>query len=152
MFPNSRPTEATGCLLGIWEVIGKESCGLERICGCLYVHFETILGFTRNEQMRCSKAFQGNENCAKYPRSVTSHVDTPRNVSGGNMARSGRVIFFQKQQKLKVIIHAFRFYQDRSLNATRCLLWEWKIIASLERSQVAWNKYVDAFTFISRQF
>nr|ACY01935.1 hypothetical protein [Beta vulgaris] len=43
-----------------WEVIGKESCGLERICGCLYVHFE--MGFTRNEQMGCLEAFRGNTN------------------------------------------------------------------------------------------
>ena len=55
---------------------------MERIYGCIYVHFETILGFTRNEQMRCSIAFRGNANGAKYPRNVTSHVGFPRNVSG----------------------------------------------------------------------
>ena len=36
---------------------GKESSGLKQICGCLYVHFEAILGFTKNEQMECSEAF-----------------------------------------------------------------------------------------------
>ena len=87
---------ATGSLLGTWEVHGKESCGLERICGCLYVHCEIILGFTRNEQMGCSEAFQGNANGAKHPRNVTSHVSFPRNVSGKNMTRPGE---FQKYRK-----------------------------------------------------
>ena len=52
------------------------------LCGCLYIHFETNLGFTRNEQIGCSDAFQGNTNGATYPHNVTSHVNTPRNVSG----------------------------------------------------------------------
>ena len=60
--------------------LGKESCGMERICVCLYVHFETVLGFTRNEQMRCSESFRGNTNGAKHPRNITSHVEFPRKV------------------------------------------------------------------------
>ena len=74
-----------------WEVTGRESCGLERICRCLYVHFETILGFTRNEQMGCSEAFGGNINGAKYPRNITSHVGFIRNVSEENMTRPEKV-------------------------------------------------------------
>ena len=61
---------------------------MERICGCLYVYFETILGFTRNEQMRCLDVFRGNTNGAKHPHNVTSHVSFLRNVSGENMTRS----------------------------------------------------------------
>ena len=76
-----------GCVLGTWEIIGKESSGLERICGCLYVHFEEILGFTRNEQMGYSEAFRGNPNAAKYPRNVTRHVGFLGNVSGENITR-----------------------------------------------------------------
>ena len=58
-FPDrARATDTTECLLEIWEVIENDSCALEQICGCLYVHFESILGFTINEQMRCSEAFQ----------------------------------------------------------------------------------------------
>ena len=64
---------------------------MERIYGCLYVHFEAILGFTRNEQMGCSEAFRGDENGAKNPHNVTSHFDTPWNVSGENMTRPEKV-------------------------------------------------------------
>ena len=39
---------------------------MKRIYGCIYVHFEAISSLTRNEQMRCSKAFRGNANGAKY--------------------------------------------------------------------------------------
>ena len=56
-FLGDRALNATGCLLDPWEVIGKESCGLERIYVCLYVHFEAILCFTKNEQMGCLEAF-----------------------------------------------------------------------------------------------
>ena len=35
----------------------SESCDLERIYGCLYVLFEAILVFTRNEQMRVFRGF-----------------------------------------------------------------------------------------------
>ena len=62
--------------------LGNESDGLERICGCLYIHFETVLGFTRNEQMGSSEAFRANTNGTKHSRNVTSHVGFPRNVSG----------------------------------------------------------------------
>ena len=82
---------ATGCLLRTWEVIGKECCGLERICGCLYVHFETILGFLRNEQMWCSETFRSNVNGTKHPCNVTRYFGFPRNVSGENMTRPGEV-------------------------------------------------------------
>ena len=60
---------------------------MELIYGCLYIHFEAILDFTRNEQMGCSEAFRGSEIGVKHPRNVTSHVGTPRNVSGENMTR-----------------------------------------------------------------
>ena len=78
------------------------------------------MGFTRNEQMGCSEDFRVNENDATYPRNVTSHVGTPRNVSEGNMIRPEKVQKYfgrkydqaregpkmtQKQSKLKVIIH-----------------------------------------------
>ena len=72
-FPEVRAPNATRCLLETWESIGNEVCGLEWIHGCLYVHFETILGFKRNEQMGCLEAYRGNANCAKHPRNVTSH-------------------------------------------------------------------------------
>ena len=80
-----------GCLLGPWEFIGKESCGLEWIYGCLYIHFEPILDFMRNEQIGCSVDFQANANGVKHTRNVTSHVGTPRNVSGENMTRPEKV-------------------------------------------------------------
>ena len=51
----------------MWEVIEKESCGLERLYGCLYVHFEIIMDFARNEQMGCSEAFRDNTNGTKHP-------------------------------------------------------------------------------------
>ena len=53
-----RAPNATGCLLGPSEVIGKDSVGLERIYGCLYVHFEAISRFTRNEQMGVYRLFE----------------------------------------------------------------------------------------------
>ena len=82
---------------------------MDRICGCLYVHFETILDYTRNEQMWCLEAFRGNANCAKHLRYITSHVGTPKNVSGENMTRLAEVKkMSKKRSKLKVIIHAFR--------------------------------------------
>ena len=87
----ARAPKATGWLLGSWEVIGKESCGLERIYGHFYVHFETILGFTRNEQMGCSDGFRGNANGVKHTCNATSHVGTPWNVWGENMTMSGKV-------------------------------------------------------------
>ena len=74
-----------------WEVIGKLSCGLERICGCVFFHFETVLGFTRNEQMGCLESFRGNINGAKHPRNVAYHVGFPRNVSRENMTRPEKI-------------------------------------------------------------
>ena len=62
----ARDPEGTGCLLGTWDVNGKESSGLEQIYECIYIHFEVILGFSRNEQMRRSKTFRDNANGAKY--------------------------------------------------------------------------------------
>ena len=56
------------------EVIGNDSCDLERIYGCLYVHCEVILGFTRNEQMGYLEDFRGNTNGARQPWNVTSTV------------------------------------------------------------------------------
>ena len=64
---------------------------MERIYDCLYVYFEAILSFKRNEQMGCFEAFRGNENGAKHPHNVTSHVGIPRNVSGENMTRPEKV-------------------------------------------------------------
>ena len=100
-FSVARDPDGMGCLLGTWDVIGKESNDLERIYGCIYVHFEAILGFTRNKQMRRSKAFRGNVNGAKYPRNVTSHVGFPTNVSRkyGHARRSPKMS--QKQPILK---------------------------------------------------
>ena len=68
-----------------------ESRDLEQICGFLYVHFEPVFGFTRNEQMGCLKAFVGNTNDVKYPRNVTSYFGFTRNILGENMARPGEV-------------------------------------------------------------
>ena len=59
----------------------KEVTWLGTIYGCLYVHFESILGFTRNEQMECLEAFRGNENGVKHTLNVISHVGTPGNFS-----------------------------------------------------------------------
>ena len=84
---------------------------MERICGCLYVHFETVLGFTGNEQMGCLEAFRDKTNGTKHPDNVTSHVGFPRNVSGEyitNARKSPKKS--QKQPKLKVI-HAFELSQ-----------------------------------------
>ena len=39
--------------------------------------------------MGCSKDFRDNANGAKHLFNVTSHVGTPKNVSGQNMTRSG---------------------------------------------------------------
>ena len=79
----------------------KESCGLERICGHVYVHFEANLAFTRNEQVGCSEAFRGKPNGAKHPRNVTSHFDTPRNISGEYMTRPGVVKNVPKTTKIE---------------------------------------------------
>ena len=64
---------------------------MERICECLYVHFETVLGFTRNEQMGCLKAFRDNTNGAKHPHNVTSHFGFPINILEENKASPGEV-------------------------------------------------------------
>ena len=41
--------------------------------------------------MKCSDIFRDNAYGAKHTRNVTSHVGTPRNVSGENMTRPGKV-------------------------------------------------------------
>ena len=113
---------AKGCLLGTWEVIGKKSCGLERICGCLYVHLETILGFTRNEQMGCSEAFRGNASCAK-------HQGTPRNVSGENISKPKEVQQCPKNsQNWRLQYTLSDFPEARAPNDTGWLLGEWEVI------------------------
>ena len=86
-FPGDQAPNATGCLLAFWGFIGEESCGLEWICGCLYVHFAAVLDFTRNEQIGCLEAFRNNTNSDRHQRNVTRHVSFPRNVSGENMTR-----------------------------------------------------------------
>ena len=48
-----------GMPLRTWKVIVKESCGLERICGCLYVHFEANLGFHEKWANGVFKGFSG---------------------------------------------------------------------------------------------
>ena len=106
--PGVRVSNVAGCLLGTWEVIWKESCRLERICGCLYVHFETISCFTRIKRTNgCSEAFRENANGVKHPCNVTSHVGTPKNVLGENMAWSGEVQKCRKNNPNWRLIHAF---------------------------------------------
>ena len=84
---------ATECLLGPWELIVKESYGWERIDGCPYVHFMTILGFTRNWHMGCLEAFPSYTNGAKHPSNIaTSHADFPKNVSGENVTSHVEVL------------------------------------------------------------
>ena len=63
---------------------------MERIYRCLYVHFEAILDFTRNEQLGCFEAFRGNKNGVKHPRNVISHIGTSSDVSGENMTRPNK--------------------------------------------------------------
>ena len=59
------------------------------------------------------EALRGNTNGAKHTCNVTSHVGTPRNVSGENMTRLGEFKkMSQKHPKLKVIIHDFGFSPD----------------------------------------
>ena len=104
---------------------------MERIYGCLYVHFEANLDFTRNEQIGCSKTFQGNANSVKHPHNVTSHVGTHRNVLGENMFRPEEIKKCSKNiQKSKVIIHALGLSQgsssDRHGMAPRAMGGHWK--------------------------
>ena len=128
-FPGARAPNATGCLLGTWQDIGEESFGLEWIYGCLYVHFESILGFTRNKQMGCSEAFRCYTNGVKHPRNITSHVGLPRNVSGENMTKSREVKNVPKTAKIEgYIIHAFGLSQGRAPNTTGYLLGTWEVI------------------------
>ena len=65
-----------------WKVIGKESCGLERIYRFIYVQFEAISCFTRNEQMGCLEAIRGNANGVTHTRNVTRHFNTLTTVLG----------------------------------------------------------------------
>ena len=56
----------------------------------LYVHFETVLNFTRNEQMGVFIGFfEAIEMLpsAKHPRNVTTHFGFLRNFSGENLTR-----------------------------------------------------------------
>ena len=69
---------------------------MERIYGCIYVRFEAILGFTRNEQIVCLEVIQVNINGAKHSMNVTSHVGLPKNVSGENMIRFENVQKYPK--------------------------------------------------------
>ena len=74
----------------------------------IYVHFETILGFTRNEQMGCLEAFRGNANGVKHTRNVTSHVGILRNnVFGENITRPVEV------QKCRKNCQNWRLYNTR---------------------------------------
>ena len=55
----------------------------------------------------------------------------------------------QKQTKLKVIYTVLDFSEARALNARDDSEGYGR---SLEKSHVAWNEYMDAFTFNLRQF
>ena len=55
-----------------------------------------------------------------------------------------------KQPKLKVIIHVFGL--SRGPSSERNGMPPRGYGRSLERRHVAWNEYMDAYTFISRQF
>ena len=83
---------------------------MERIYGCLYVHFEAILSFIRNEQMGCLEALLGNTNGAKHPRNVTSHVGYPKNASGEIMTRPENVENVSKTAKIKGYNTRFRTF------------------------------------------
>ena len=108
----------------------KESCGLERICGCLYVHFDTFLGFTRNEQMGCLETFRDNANDANHLWiNVTSHIDFPRNVSGENMTMPGETQKCPKNSQNWRLIYTLSYIPGVwAPNATWCLLWTWEVI------------------------
>ena len=58
----------------------------------------------------------------------------------------------QKYPKLKVIIHAFGLSRGPSSERHGMLSRAMGPGGSLEWSHVAWNEYMDAFTFFSRQF
>ena len=119
----------TGWLIGTWEVIEMKSCGLERICECLYVHFEPILGFTRNEQMVCSEALRCSANFVKHPRNVKSHVGTPRNVSGESMTRIAEVEKCRKNnQNWRLLYTISDFLGDRASNGTGWFIRPWEVI------------------------
>ena len=68
-----------------------------------------FLVFTRNEQMRCLETFRGNANGGKHTRSVTSHVDNPRNFSGENMTRLGKVKKKNVPKTAKIEVYNTRF-------------------------------------------
>ena len=97
------------------------------------------------------EAFRNNANCGKDPTNVTSHVGTPRNISGENMTRpGGEVIKVQKTAKIEGYNTRFRTFLRLELRTPRDTS-EGRG-SSLERSHVALNEYMDAFTFIPRQF
>ena len=73
------------------------------------------------------ESFRGNVNCAKDSHNVTSHVGTPKNVSGENMTRPGEVKNVPKTAK-NVIIHAFRLFRPRAAKAMGCLVGPWEVI------------------------
>ena len=88
--------------------IGKQSCGLERI----YVQFDAILGFTRNEQMGVFRGYIF-EAMQMVPRTHTMtqrykshwHSQECFGIKYDQARKSPKM--YQKQPKLKVIIHAF---------------------------------------------
>ena len=83
-------------------------------------------------------------------RNVKSHVDYPRNVSTENMTRPGEVKNVPKTAKIEGYYTCFRTISGPELWTPRDS--SYGHVSSLEMSHVAWNKYVDVFTFISRQF
>ena len=96
------------------------------------------------------EAFRGNANCAQDLHNVTNHVGSPRNISGENMTRPEKSKNVPKPAKINSYNTRFRTFQGPELRTPRDASYEhgW----SLEMIHVVWNEYMDAFTFISRQF
>ena len=100
--------------------------------------------------MGCLEAFPSNTYGAKHRRNVISHVDFPRNVSRENVIRPVEVQKYPKNNKnWKLQYTLSDLFETRALNVMGCLIGTWEVNG---RSHVAWNEYVNAFMFISRQF
>ena len=65
--------------------------------------------------MGCSEAFRGNENGVTYPRNITSHIGTPRNVSEEIWPSPRRSENDPKTTKIEGYInHAFVLFRGTS--------------------------------------
>ena len=102
--------------------------------------------------MGCSKAFSRQQKYAKHPCNVTSHIGFNfvwmfREEIWSGPKKSKNV---PKTAKIEGYNSRFRTFPWPEIRMARDAFYRYEM--SFKSSQVAWNEYMDAFTFILRQY